>query len=437
MPLVQIGASSHDQANINTMRMVRALLPKNSRILRDYDVEAGKTIFHVPGGGQLMVITSSPTTEEGALVTFAILDQTESFTRSNGGVDLAEVMDRNVGKSGSRVIETSNAWEPGMETVAETTFDAWVSQEEGRLKGRGKILYDARMAPPDVDWDDIESIRKAVEFAYGDAYWADIDDIVENRILSPRIPLDVSKRYYLNWPESAEDAWTTQQKWAIMADVDFRIDDGDDIVMFFDGSRVDDATALVGCHVETGFVFCLGVWEPRGTGRNVPVDEVHAVVLAAKERWHVCAFFADVKEWEESTKITWRELFEEEVDVWAVPSGRDPQPVAWDMRSHVGEFTQACEMVLSEIDRFATTGAGFRHDGDSSLGRHVINARRRPNRWGISIGKDSPKSPNKIDACVCMIGARHARRLVLASKAYKERKEAIAAKGKGHVWSFS
>src|SRR5215469_4746414 len=33
MPLVQIGASSHDQANINTMRMVRALLPKNSRIL--------------------------------------------------------------------------------------------------------------------------------------------------------------------------------------------------------------------------------------------------------------------------------------------------------------------------------------------------------------------------------------------------------------------
>ena len=60
MPLVQIGASSHDQANVNTMRMVRALLPKNSRILRDYDVEAGKTIFHVPGVGQLMVGTDYP-----------------------------------------------------------------------------------------------------------------------------------------------------------------------------------------------------------------------------------------------------------------------------------------------------------------------------------------------------------------------------------------
>jgi len=433
MPLVQIGASSHDQANINTMRMVRALLPKNSRILRDYDVEAGKTIFHVPGGGQLMVITSSPTTEEGALVTFAILDQTESFTPSNGGVELAEVMDRNVGKSGSRIIETSNAWEPGKETVAESTFDAWVAQEEGRLKGKGRILYDSRMAPPDVDFDDVASIRKAVEFAYGDAFWVDVEDIVENRILSPRTPLDVSKRYYLNWPESAEDAWTTPQKWARLSDPEFRIEDGDDIAMFFDGSRTGDATALVGCHMDTGFIFSLGVWEP--TPRNpVPVNEVHYAVRAAKERWHVAAFFADVNEWEESTKITWREMFEETVDVWAVPSGRDPQPVAWDMRSHVAEFTHACEMVLGEID---SPVPSFKQDGDSALGRHVANARRRPNRWGVSIGKESPKSPNKIDACVCMIGARHARRLALSSKKYKERKEAETKKSGRRVWSFS
>jgi hypothetical protein len=434
MPLVQIGASSHDQANINTMRMVRALLPKNSRILRDYDVEAGKTIFHVPGGGQLMVITSSPTTEEGALVTFAILDQTESFTPSNGGVDLAEVMDRNVGKSGSRIIETSNAWEPGRETVAESTFDAWVAQEEGRLKGKGRILYDARMAPPDVDFDDIASIRKAVEFAYGDAYWVDVEDIVENRILSPRTPLDVSKRYYLNWPESPEDAWTTPQKWARLADVEFRIEDDSDIAMFFDGSRTNDATALVGCHIETGFIFSIGIWEPLGSGKPIPVDDVHYAVRQAKERWHVCAFFADVNEWEESTKITWREEFEDTLDVWAVPTGRDPQPVAWDMRSHVAEFTHACEMVLGEID---SPVPSFKHDGDSALGRHVANARRRPNRWGVSIGKESPKSPKKIDACVSMIGARHARRLVLASKKYKERKEAAAKKGGRRVWSFS
>jgi hypothetical protein len=434
MPLVQIGATSHDQANINTMRMVRALLPKNSRILRDYDVEAGKTIFHVPGGGQLMVITSSPTTEEGALTTFAILDQTESFLPNNGGVDLAEVMDRNVGKSGSRIIETSNAWEPGKESVAETTFDAWVAQEEGRLKGKGKILYDCRQAPPDIDFDDVASIRKAIEYAYGDAYWVDVETILE-RILSPRTPLDVSKRFYLNWPESPEDAWTTQQRWARMADREFRIPDGSDIAMAFDGSRVDDATALIGCHIGTGFTFSLGIWEPRKGLKYVPSAEVHEAIRQAKERFHVCAFFADVKEWEESTKITWREMFEDDLDVWAVPGGRDPQPVAWDMRSHVGEFTQAAEMVLSEIESPEDEPV-FHHDGDGVLGRHVTNARRRPNRWGTSIGKESPKSYNKIDGAVAMIIARHARRLVLASKVYKERKSSGEKRG-GKVWSFS
>ena len=440
MPLVQIAATSHDQANVNTMRMVQALLPKKSRIRNDYNVETGKTVFHVPGGGQLMIITSSPTTEEGALVTFGILDQTESFLPNNGGVKLSEVLDRNVGKQGNRLIETSNAWEPGQESVAEGTFDTWVSQEEGRLKGKGRILYDSRMAPADIDFNDVASIERGVAAAYGDAFWIDVPDIVESRILSPKTPLDVSKRYYLNWPTAAQDAWTTQQLWTRMADPAFLIDDGDDITMGFDGSRINDATALIGCHIATGFTFSLGIWETDGGRRPIPVEEVDSAVALAKQRFMVRAFFADVNEWEESTKIGWRALFLEDdhLDIWSVPGGRDPQPVAWDMRSHVGEFTAACEMVLGEIEN---KPPGFVHDGDSFLGRHVVNARRRPNRWGVSIGKEAPKSVNKIDGCVAMIIARHARRLVLSSKAYQERKalevkRSTPGQGKG-VWSFS
>jgi hypothetical protein len=365
-----------------------------------------------------MVITSSPVTEEGALVTFAILDQTESFLPVNGGVALSEVLDRNVGKSGSRLLETSNAWEPGKESVAENTFDAWVAQEEGRLRGRGRILYDSRMAPADVDFEDDDSIMRGVQHAYGDAYWIDADDIVQNRILSPKNPLDVSKRYYLNWPEAAEDAWTTQQLWSKLADPAFYISDGDDITMGFDGSRVNDATALIGCHIESGFTFSLGIWETDDGRRPIPIFEVNAAVEAAMKRWNVCAFFADVNEWEEHTKITWREMFENDLPVWAVPAGRDPQPVAWDMRSHLAEFTMACEMVLGEIE-----AGTFVHDGDSFLGRHVVNARRRPNRWGISIGKEAPDQ-RAVDA-VAMIKC-HARRLVSANQ---RRKTSAAASG--------
>jgi phage terminase large subunit-like protein len=102
------------------------------------------------------------------------------------------------------------------------------------------------------------------------------------------------------------------------------------------------------------------------------------------------------------------------------------------MRSHIAEFTMACEMVLSEVEE-----GSFVHDGDSFLGRHVVNARRRPNRWGISIAKESPKSSRKIDGCVAMIIARHARRLVLSSKTFKEQKQEAERAGKRQIWSFS
>ena len=54
-----------------------------------------------------------------------------------------------------------------------------------------------------------------------------------------------------------------------------------------------------------------------------------------------------------------------------------------------------------------------------------------------SSGKESPASFAKIDANVAMITARHARRLVLASKKYKERKEAAVKKSGARIWSFS
>ena len=44
-------------------------------------------------------------------------------------------------------------------------------------------------------------------------------------------------------------------------------------------------------------------------------DEVDAAIRLAKAKWHVSVSVADVKEWEESTKIKWREWCEDAVDV--------------------------------------------------------------------------------------------------------------------------
>ena len=92
----------------------------------------------------------------------------------------------------------------------------------------------------------------------------------------------------------------------------------------------------------------------------------------------------------------------------AIPSGKAPQAIAWDMRSHVRDFTLEAELVLAEI-----IAGEFTHSGDSALGRHVANARVHGNQWGESISKESPDSSLKIDGCVAMIIARLARRRFL------------------------
>lgn len=429
MPLVQIAATAESQT-ANTMRMVRAFAPKGSRICTEFGLDPGKTKYYRAPEGTLEVITASSTAAEGAESSFVVADETEHWRPSNGGPELAATLEDNLTKSGSRMLETCNSWIPGIGSVAEASWDAWVAQEEGRTRGESKILYDARVAPPDTDLSDPESLQRALEFVYEDCYWQKIRPIME-RIWDPRAKPDDSKRKYLNWPTAVEDAWVTLQAWSACAAPDEVVADGEEIVAFFDGSKSRDATALIGCRVSDGYVFTIGVWEPdtaHDSESVVPVAEVDAAVEQMFDRWNVLAFFADVKEWEGFTRVTWPDRYADDLLVWAVPDGKEPQPIAWDMRSRVYDFTLACELAETEINEGA-----LRHDGDSRVTRHVVNARRRPNRYGVSIGKESPDSPLKIDAAVCVVGARMVRRLVLASPKYKKR----GRRRSGRVYGFA
>lgn len=417
---------THNTAN--TMRMVRAMAPRGSRVVKEHHLDPGKTIYYkTDTGGELHIITSSAAAAEGSLSTFVVGDEREHWLPGNGGVELADVLDRNLAKSGSRMLATANAWQPGVDSVAEAAWDAWVAQQEGRVKGAGRILYDAVIAPPDVDLADEDSLMAALRFVYDDCEWVD-KQVIRDRIWDPRTRPDVARRFYLNQPTAAVDSWTTPQAWAALAAPEVEVVDGDEVVLFFDGSKSRDATALVGCRVDDGHVFTVGVWEPT-EGQEVSAIDVDAAVAWAFDRWTVVGFFADVREWESFVKVSWPQTYGDRLVIHAAPPGaRDPQPIAWDMRGHVAEFTRAAELCEAEI-----TDALFSHDGDSRVARHVGNARRRPNRHGVSVGKESKDSPRKIDAAVCVIGARMVRRMVLAART---RGETRTRKAPGTVRAF-
>jgi phage terminase large subunit-like protein len=94
------------------------------------------------------------------------------------------------------------------------------------------------------------------------------------------------------------------------------------------------------------------------------------------------------------------------------------------MRSpqHQQEFTLAAMRFISDVETFSLT-----HDGHAVLTQHVRNARRAPNKFGVSLQKEHRESARKIDLAVCAVGARMVWRLLLNKDAGEK------ARG-GRVW---
>lgn len=418
MPLVQIAATAESQTE-NTMRMVRAFAPKGSRLVADFKLDPGKTQYFKAPEGTLHVITSSSAAAEGAESTGLIADETEHWLPNNGGVEFEATLADNLAKSGSRMVETCNSWIPGVGSVAQSSWNSWVAQEEGRTKNEAKILYDARIAPPDTNLADGDSLMRMLDHVYGDCWWVD-KRAVMIRIWDPKSRPDDSMRKYGNRPTAHQDSWVTQAQVELLfnATKPRVVRPGEEIVAFFDGSKSRDATGIVACCVSDGHCFVVDAWEPDpGDDEDVvPVPAVDAAVHRMFREWDVKAFFGDVQEWESFVKVTWPEAYGEDLDVWAVPGGKSPEPIAWDMRTHTWDFTQACELTWQEIEDRA-----FTIDGDARLVRHMLNARNRPNKYGTSIGKESKDSRNKIDLAVCLVGARMVRRLWMTNPKRKKK----------------
>jgi len=425
-PKVQVVAASEDQTT-NTWDPLLEMC-RNGPVYDAYDIEPMETFVNVPGG-VIEPTTSSGRSREGYRPVFAGLDQTESWDRSNGGHRLAAAVRRNLGKMQGCSLETPNAPRPGMDTVAERSFAAWDLQQQGRLKRSTGMLVDHREAPPDTDPSDEASLRAGLRVAYGESLDTNGGWVAEDRIVSEYYDPDTdpsdAAAYYLNQVTAAAGSWVTKQEWLSNADEGLHLDDDDTIALAFDGSKSDDATGLVACRIGDGASFVIGEWRrPEGeAGRGWEVDraDVDRVVRSTIETYDVVAFFADVREFE-SYVDTWGNDFRDGLLIEAT-SGKYAHPVAWDMRAHVPEFTRATGRALVDIE-----AGECPHDGDLRLQWHVLNAVRAPNRWGVSIAKrgardDSPSkdSPFKIDLAVCMILARHARRLVLASETWQKR----------------
>ncbi len=390
----------------NTMTLLPGLLGTPSRA-KALGVDLGKTIIYGPGSARLEAVTSNPRALEGSRPSMVILGETHHWLPSNDGREMARAVARNLAKSrdgSARALAITNAHAPGENSVAEADFEAWLDIDSGKSRASG-VLYDSLAAPADLDLADPVALRAGIKAASGDSWWIDANRIAEE-VLDPTTPVSMSRRFYLNQIVAPEDAWISAQEWD-RCQIGAQLNPGDMVTLGFDGSRKDDATALVACRVTDGLLVRLGVWvaPPNVTDWEVDRDEVDAAVRSACDVYDVAGFYADLALWE-SYIDGWRDTVATAVRVKACGH----HPLAFDMRGRRADFTRAADRFVSDVQQ-----RQLMHDGDRTLRQHVLNARRAPNRWGVSIRKEAPMSQRKIDAAVASVLAWAARNDVVAN----------------------
>lgn len=423
-PVVQLAAVSEEQAN-NTWAPVLEMLRAEAPIHDWHEargLEPMDTFVLLPNRGRMSRITSSARTIKGARAVFAVLDQSEEWVPSNGGVRLANTMRANAAKVGGTTLESPNAYIPGESSVAEESAAFWSAIREGRARDDG-LLYDHREAPADTDMTDRDDLVRGLRHTYGDSSGhpggcvihepacppghVDLERLVAT-IWDPAQDVQQSRSDFLNQITHASDAWVSAPEWSACMNLDVVVEPGDTIVLGFDGSRGRvrgnaDATALIGCRVEDGHLFEIRVWEqpsgPAGREWSPNPIEVDAAVRAAFETWRVVGFYADPSGWTEHI-ARWEAAYGRRLKVRA--TAREPI-TAWPR----GKTTQVVEYV--ERLHSAIVNNECSHDGGSALTRHVLNSRRRARPSGYLLYKAFPDSPDKIDAAYAAVMAWKAR----------------------------
>ena len=189
----------------------------------------------------------------------------------NGGHDMFNVVEGNLTKSPgmARFLGIANAYEPGQDSILERTRLtrdlALARPDEVEFDG---IMYDSLEAHPKAKLtmrdDELDAVIASVR---GDAVWLRTERIRKS-MRDPKNTPSESRRKWFNQITAAEDSWADPQEWDDNADPTLKLAPGDEIAIFFDGSKSDDATVLVACRIADGALFVLGLWQAPPKARR-------------------------------------------------------------------------------------------------------------------------------------------------------------------------
>jgi hypothetical protein len=347
-PLIQITATSEDQTE-NTYGVLRPMIELGP--LKDLIPHTGEEFIRLPNDGRIDVVTSKANSRLGQRVTFAPQDETGLWVKANGGHKLATTQRRGLAGMGGRAIETTNAWDPAQDSVAQRTYEV-VAKD---------INKDFRHPLSSLSFGDKRDRRKIFQFNYSGAPWVSVDNIEAEAAELMVKDRAEAERFFGNRVVAGSGAWLDFAAWTVKASP-VEVREGTPIALGFDGSDVDDWT---GIRAETldGYQFTptyhdgrLTIWNPQEFNGRIPRLEVMAAFDELFDRYDVVRAYFDPPYWQS------------EID--ALESRWPKRVFRWE--------TYRPSQMHSALERFKTDvfleSSTFTHDGDETVGTHIRNA---------------------------------------------------------------
>ena len=393
-PLIQITATSEEQTD-NIYDALRPMIDQGP--LTQLIPKTGEEFIRLPNDGRIDVVTSSAQSRLGQRVTFVPQDETGIWSAQNKMIRVAETQRRGLAGMGGRAEETTNAWDPNEGSVAQRTFESQ----------RPDIFRYPPLAPEGLSYGNKVERKRIHRIVYSGSPWVDLDAIEAEAAELLETDPHQAERFFGNRNRAGSAKAFDLEAYKLLADTSLLIAPGRQVTGGFDGSLTNDVTGLVITDIETGHQAVVDWWRrPPHLSEDdewqVPIDEVNEAVALMFDTWDVWRLYADPPHYRDDLNRWAGEYGDDRVVEWWTNIRRKMAFALREFRTSMRpDVMSHGPLRLDEADEVSKEAL----EAHAALVEHVGNSvKRRTNirddddgsfLW--LIGKDSAKSPRKID----------------------------------------
>ena len=401
-PYCPMLATAEEQAQGLSFAVLKYLVEKSDT--RDlFGISLEMIVRLSEGGidvGRAEAVSNKASTRDGARTTWQHLDEMHWVVLPLAKQSVA-TMNLNLGKRQFEdpwCLYSSTAGIPGLGSIEEDVRNEAEQVAAGKRESAA-MFYFWRGASDRHDLTTREGRRDAVLEARGPIpEWGDgqIEGIVD---LYSQDPNQWERVYCNTWRRSSSAAFSIEQAKTLLRP-DEKLDEWAFVVLGFDPSLSDDATALVATEINTGRQQLIGLWQNPGDDPNwkIPIDDVGNTVAWAFEHLDVWRMFADMYP------------MAEQIALWA---NKYPDRV-FEFRTN-SQPAKMCQVARQYAEAIAEGQVRFVGPYTDDMFRHLANTGRRDLKTHDEHGvqwqmcKLNGQPQNKMDAAMAGAISWHAR----------------------------